>query len=49
MIRIIIVDDHELLRQGLVSLISANRNYTILAELSSKEEAINFVSTYKNF
>src|SRR5690349_5288256 len=43
-IRLAIADDHALLRQGIVSLLEKVEGITIIGEMSSGEEAVNFAS-----
>lgn len=43
-IRLAIADDHALLRQGIVSLLEKVEGMSIIGEMSSGEEAVNFAS-----
>src|SRR5688572_22383133 len=43
-IRVAIADDHALLRQGIVSLLEKEEDITIIGEMSSGEEAVNFAT-----
>jgi DNA-binding NarL/FixJ family response regulator len=43
-IRIAIADDHALLRQGIVSLLEKVEGITIIGEMASGEEAVNFAN-----
>ena len=46
-IRILIVDDQALFREGLRTLLSVQPEYEVVAEASNGEEAIQFVGEYK--
>mgnify|MGYP000910652890 CR=1 FL=1 len=45
MIKILLVDDHELVRSGLKSILETNPNYVVVAELDSGESAVEFVQS----
>lgn len=45
--KIIIVDDHGLFREGLVSMFSSVENFSIVASVGSGEEAINAANKFK--
>lgn len=45
-IRVAIADDHALLRKGIVSLLEKAEGITIIGEMSSGEEAVNFASEH---
>lgn len=45
LIRIIIVDDHTLIREGLVSLLQKDERIKVVAEASTAEEAVRLVDT----
>jgi len=45
-IKVAIADDHALLRQGLISLLEKAEGITIVGEMSSGEEAVNFASKH---
>lgn len=47
MIKVTIVDDHELVRTGIIRLLSDVRGIEIVAEASSGEEAINIIRQHK--
>lgn len=42
-IGILLIDDHEVLRKGLKMLLNAQENFSVLADLGSVEEGINFL------
>lgn len=42
--QILIVDDHPLMRKGLVSLLEMDRNYEVVGEVDHNEEALNLLS-----
>lgn len=44
-IKVVIVDDHGLLRQGIASLLEGEKNIQVLSGLSSGEEAVNLHSS----
>jgi DNA-binding NarL/FixJ family response regulator len=44
-IKIALADDHALLRQGIISLLQKMKDIEIIGEMSSGEEAVNFVRT----
>ncbi len=46
-IRIIIADDHPLIRQGIRTLLEREPDFDIVAEACDGEEAVNFASEYK--
>ena len=46
-IRIVIADDHKLMRMGLVSLFSVQRDMTVVGEADDGESAVNLVQTLK--
>ena len=46
-IRILIVDDHPLLRQGIASLIADESDMTLVAEAANGREAIQQFRTHK--
>ncbi|WP_396586405.1 UvrY/SirA/GacA family response regulator transcription factor [Bermanella sp. R86510] len=46
MIRVIVVDDHELVRMGIVSLLQGSDNIEVVAEASSGEQAIELAKQY---
>jgi DNA-binding NarL/FixJ family response regulator len=46
-IRIIVVDDHAIVRQGLIKLIEMNNEFEVVAEGSNGREAIALVDTHK--
>ena len=46
-IRIVIADDHKLMRMGLVSLFSVQRDMTVVGEADDGESAVNLVRTLK--
>src|SRR3954451_15891801 len=43
--RVMLVDDHAIVRRGLAALLSANENYSIVAEARDGEEALNRLET----
>lgn len=43
-IRIAIADDHALLRKGIISLLEKSEGITIIGEMNSGEEAVNFIN-----
>jgi DNA-binding NarL/FixJ family response regulator len=45
-IRVAIADDHALLRKGIISLLEKSEHITIVGEMSSGEEAINFANDH---
>src|SRR5687768_13563582 len=45
-IRVAIADDHALLRQGIIALLQKADEITIVGEMSSGEEAVNFANKY---
>ncbi len=45
--RIMIVDDHEVVRQGLIALLEQNSQYQVVAQADNALEAIKKVETYK--
>lgn len=45
-IRLAIADDHALLRQGIVSLLEKAEGISIIGEMSSGEEAVNFANEH---
>lgn len=47
LIRILTVDDHPLLREGIASLVGSQSDMTIVAEASSGKEAIQFYRDYR--
>lgn len=47
MVKILIVDDHKIVRQGLKSLIENNPDYTVVGEAGNGKEAIDMTSEYK--
>jgi DNA-binding NarL/FixJ family response regulator len=46
-IRIAIADDHKLFREGIISLLRKMKGITIIGEMSTGEEAVNFASVHK--
>lgn len=46
-IRIVIADDHKLMRMGLVSLFSVQRDMTVVGEADDGESAVNLARTLK--
>ena len=42
-IRLLIVDNHTLFRQGLVSLLQSEPGYTVIGEAASGEESLHLV------
>jgi two-component system, NarL family, response regulator DevR len=44
MIRLLIVDDHEMVREGLKAMLSAEPDFTIVGEASSAEQALDAVA-----
>jgi YesN/AraC family two-component response regulator len=47
MIRVTIVDDHELVRTGIIRLLSDESDIEVIAEASSGEEAVQLVRQHK--
>ena len=45
--KIIIIDDHQLLREGINSWVSGNSDWQILAKLGNLEEVKTFIESYK--
>lgn len=45
-VRVLIADDHEIVREGLVALISENEQYQIVAEASDGLEALQMIKKY---
>ena len=45
--KIIIIDDHQLLREGINSWVSSNSDWQILAKLGNLEEVKAFIESYK--
>lgn len=45
--RVAIADDHALLRKGIISLLEKAEGITIIGEMSSGEEAVNFANEHK--
>jgi DNA-binding NarL/FixJ family response regulator len=43
-IRVAIADDHALLRKGIISLLEKSAEVTVIGEMNSGEEAVNFVN-----
>ena len=46
MIRVLLVDDHQLVRQGLRSILEADGRFEVVGEASSGREAVNQVKKY---
>ncbi len=46
-IKILIVDDHQLIRKGVVSILDEVRGFQVVAEASNGEEAINFAKEFE--
>lgn len=46
LIKVAIADDHALLRQGLISLLDKAEGISVIGEMSSGEEAVNFCSKH---
>jgi len=46
-IRLVVVDDHAIVRQGLIKLIEMNSEFKVVAEGSNGREAIEFVNIHK--
>jgi two-component system response regulator NreC len=46
-VRIVIAEDHTILREGLRSLLSSNANFEIVGEAGDGREAIRYVEKYK--
>ena len=44
-INILLVDDHNLVNEGISRIISSNKNYFVAAQLTNGQEAIDFVRT----
>ncbi len=47
MIRVLVVDDHDLVRMGIVSLLSGSNKIQVVAEASSGEEAIDLAKQHE--
>ena len=47
MIRVLVVDDHDLVRMGIVSLLSGGDKIQVIAEASSGEEAIELAKEHE--
>jgi len=47
LIRVLLVDDHTLVREGVASLLRAAKDIEVVGGLSSGEEAVNTFATYK--
>ncbi|GAA6133429.1 UvrY/SirA/GacA family response regulator transcription factor [Oceaniserpentilla sp. 4NH20-0058] len=47
MIRVLVVDDHDLVRMGIVSLLSSSDKIEVIAQASSGEEAIDLAKTHE--
>jgi DNA-binding NarL/FixJ family response regulator len=47
MIRILVVDDHNIFQQGIVSLLASNKEFEVVAEAATGSEAIKFAETLK--
>ena len=45
--KIIIIDDHQLLREGINSWVSGNSDWQVLAKLGNLEEVKTFIESYK--
>lgn len=43
-IRIVVADDHNLIRQGLVGLLNANPDFTVVGETASGDDAIQLIT-----
>lgn len=46
MIRVLVVDDHDLVRMGIVSLLQGSENIEVIAQASSGEEALEMVKQH---
>lgn len=46
-IRIMVVDDHAIVRDGIISMLQSHPDFEIIGESSSGEEAVELVSVYK--
>ena len=45
-LRILVVDDHEVVRQGLVALLDRRENFQVVAEAGSVAESIEMAQRY---
>lgn len=46
-IRILVVDDHHVLRQGLIGLLNCNETFEVIGDVSNGKEALAFLEDYE--